>query len=102
MEGYFSSLIISLLWSTFTTIIGINDQRIWNSFFLQYLWEFVLEMKLAELYYKHPENIKIPSLQLLIFTACIGIILTGIKGGWFKVFNDILSLRIFIPPLNNI
>lgn len=101
-KGVFSSLIISLLWSTFTTIIGINDQRIWNSFFLQYLWEFVLGMKLAELYYKHPENIKIPSLKLLIFTACIGIILTGItgiKGGWFKVFNDIPSLMGYLSLL---
>lgn len=100
--GVFLSLIISLLWGIFTTIIGINDQRIWNSFFLQYLWEFVLGMKLAELYYKHPENIKIPSLKLLIFTASIGIILTGItgiKGGWFKVFNDIPSLMGYLSLL---
>lgn len=100
--GVFLSLIISLSWSIFITIIGVNDQRIWNSFFLQYLWEFVLGMKLAELYYKHPENIKIPSVKILILTASIGIILTGItgiKGGWFKVFNDIPSLMGYLSLL---
>ena len=100
--GGILSLIISILYGIFIAIIGVNDQRIWNSFFLQYLWEFVLGMKLAEVYYKTPETFKIPSLKLLFITAGIGILLTGIagiKGGWFKVFNDIPSLAGYLSTL---
>ncbi|MDM8310395.1 acyltransferase family protein [Phocaeicola barnesiae] len=100
--GVVLALIISLLYGLFITIIGINDQRIWNSFFLQYLWEFVLGMKLAEIYYKTPETLKIPSLKFLFVTSGIGILLTGIagiKGGWFKVFNDIPSLLGYVSTL---
>lgn len=94
-NGVLLSLIISLFWSGFITMIGVNDKRIWNSFFLQYLWEFVLGMKLAKIYYESPEKIKIPSLKFLICIGVMGIILTGIagiKGGWLKSFNDIPSL----------
>lgn len=101
-KSIFISLIISLLYGSFITIIGVNEQRIWNSFFLQYLWEFVLGMKLAEVYYKTPETFKIPPLKLLFVTAGIGILLTGIagiKGGWFKVFNDIPSLVGYLSTL---
>lgn len=35
------SLLISLCWATFTALTGLAEERIWNSFFLQYLWEFV-------------------------------------------------------------
>lgn len=88
------SLSISLLWSIMITLLGINSQRIWNSFFLQYLWEFVLGMKLASIYYNDPIKVQIPQLKSLFFAAGIGIIITGmagIKGGWFKTFNDIPS-----------
>lgn len=95
-NGVISALFISLLWGTLTALFKINDMRIWNSFFLQYLWEFVLGMKLAELYYyKNLPSIKLPSLTYLVPIAIIGIVLTGltgIKGGWLKVFNDIPSL----------
>lgn len=94
-KGVLISLIISLSWAIFITLLDINDQRIWNSFFLQYLWEFVLGMRLAELYYQQPTIIRIPSLKILFSTAIIGMLLTsiaGIKGGWQKVFNDIPSL----------
>ena len=89
------SLTISLLWSTTITLLGINNQRIWNSFFLQYLWEFVLGMQLALLYHENPTKVQIPHLKYLFFAAIIGIAVTGIagiKGGWFKTFNDIPSL----------
>lgn len=95
-NGLVSALIISFLWGTLTILLKINDMRIWNSFFLQYLWEFVIGMKLAELYYyKNPPSIKLPSLKYIIPIAIIGIVLTGltgIKGGWLKIFNDIPSL----------
>lgn len=95
-NGLIQSLFISLLWGTFTILLKINDMRIWNSFFLQYLWEFILGMKLAEIYYNNNfSSIKIPSIYYMIPIAIIGVGLTGItgiKGGWLKIFNDIPSL----------
>ena len=48
--GTASAFLISLLWGMLTVLLKTNDMRIWNSFFLQYLWEFILGMKLAEIY----------------------------------------------------
>jgi peptidoglycan/LPS O-acetylase OafA/YrhL len=41
-------LIISLLWSTIVGLLGLEEERPWGSFFLQYLWEFGLGMWIAE------------------------------------------------------
>jgi len=102
-NGVFAALFISLLWGTLTALLKINDMRIWNSFFLQYLWEFVLGMKLAEIYYyKNLPSIKLPSLIYLVPIAIAGIVLTGlsgIKGGWLKAFNDIPSLLGYLSLL---
>ena len=53
-------------------------------------------MKLAEIYYnRNFPSIKIPSYRYIIPIAIIGVGLTGItgiKGGWFKIFNDVPSL----------
>lgn len=88
------ALAISLLWGITTILLKVNDQRIFNSFFLQYLWEFVLGMKIADIY-KEKGNIPNPSTKLLIFISVLGISLTGIlgvMGGLYKSFNDIPSL----------
>lgn len=91
-----TSICISLSWSVLIIMLDTYNQRIWNSFFLQFFWEFILGMKLAEqYYYKQDAIIKIPSLPFLICSAGIGIILTAILGnlgGWFKILNDIPSL----------
>lgn len=44
----FVMLFSSILWWLATTIFGLNVERIWASFFLQYLWEFALGMMVAE------------------------------------------------------
>lgn len=88
-------MIVSLAWATFTTLTGLADERIWNSFFLQYLWEFVLGMWLARIYFEQPEKIKIPSFGILCVTALAGVGLTGVSGfvgGIWKSYNDIPSL----------
>ncbi len=88
-------MLISLCWATFTTITGLDNERIWSSFFLQYLWEFVLGMQLAKVYFEHPEKIKIPKLGVLLVTMIIGLGLTGMAGfagGIWKSYNDIPSL----------
>jgi peptidoglycan/LPS O-acetylase OafA/YrhL len=94
-SGVILSFIISLFWATIVGWSGKSDLRIWNSFFLQYVGEFVLGMMLAIKYKENPEFIKIPTKWLLTFLAVAGIALvgyTGIKGGVLKLYNDIPSL----------
>ena len=94
MGGRFA-LLISLLWATFTTLTGLDDERIWNSFFLQYLWEFVLGMWLASVYYEHPEKLRLPKMWVLVVAMAAGLVLTGVSGfagGIWKSYNDIPSL----------
>lgn len=91
----FLALFISLIWSSVIGIYDLSDERIWNSFFLQYLWEFILGMKLASLYKENSHKFCIPKYQWLIPIGIIGILLTGITGymgGILKSFNDIPSL----------
>lgn len=93
--GVSLTLFISLTWSTCIALTGLSNDRIWNSFFLQYLWEFVLGMQLAVYYKNNPEHFFIPSLKILIPISFVGLILTGvtgIQGGIWKAYNDIPSL----------
>lgn len=89
------ALVISLFWSTFVGLMGMSDQRIWNSFFLQYLWEFVLGMYLAKVYYKSPEKFIVPSYKILVPICLISLVLTFLmasSGSFWKLYNDIPSL----------
>jgi len=93
--GAILALFISLSWSTFVGLNGLLDERVWNSFFLQYLWEFVLGMQLASYYNTNPENFKIPTYKALVPICLVGVILvgiTGVLGGVWKSYNDIPSL----------
>lgn len=62
---------------------------------MQYLWEFVLGMWLAKIYFEHPEKIKVPKFSILLVTMIVGLGLTGVAGivgGFWKSYNDIPSL----------
>lgn len=88
------SIGISISWWISTCILGKSDVRVWNSFFLQYLWEFSLGMILADIYFVKKE-IKIPSMMTLIIYSIIGLGITGVTGiigGVLKSFNDIPSM----------
>lgn len=88
------SLILSLVWWVITAVLGINEIRIWGSFFLQYLWEFSLGMVLADKLYAEEGEIKIRN-PILVIIAILGISLEGILGtvgGPLKAFNDIPAL----------
>lgn len=50
--GWQFLLAISLLWSTLVGVLGYEDNRPWGSFFLQYLWEFGLGMRIADRIYQ--------------------------------------------------
>ena len=98
-KGLLVAICISLLWATIVGILGKQDDRAWASFFLQYLWEFVLGMKLAEMYYGHPEKLSLPSYKHLLIAFAVGTILTGIMGkmgGILKLYNDIPSLVAYL------
>ncbi|MCR5138157.1 MAG: acyltransferase [Oscillospiraceae bacterium] len=83
------SVLLSMLWWIFTTATGLSAKRIWGSFCLQYLWEFVLGMATAE--YLSEKNLRIP-LTVLLPTTAAGLGLQALMsrlGGWAAAFNDL-------------
>lgn len=98
-NGLLIAFCLSLLWATAVGLLDKQSDRAWGSFFLQYLWEFVLGMKLAELYHRNPDVILIPSYKFLSFAVVIGVCLTGMMGkigGMMKLYNDIPSLLAYL------
>ena len=89
---------ISLLWSIFTVLTGLYEERIWSGFFLQYLWEFSIGMYLADLFQKN----KSPFVQLdfkkVAGVSGVSLILymvMALYGGRLKNFNDVFSVLAF-------
>ena len=70
------ALIVSLLWSTSVGLLGYAEERVGNSFFLQYLWEFCLGMKMAEIYHGNPKALEVPQWKYLL-PLCVA----GVWGG---------------------
>lgn len=95
---------ISLGWATVVGLLGYEDMRPWGSCFLQYLWEFVLEMWLADKYIEKPERFSIDNANWgwILCGEIIGVGLTGSmgwKGGRLKLYNDIPSLVAYMSCL---
>lgn len=101
--------LISLSWATVVGLLGYEEFRPWGSCFLQYLWEFVLGMWLADKYassfskvnalLEDPKNLK---WWWLIGGAVVGMGLTGAMGwigGILKLYNDIPSLMGYLSLL---
>ncbi len=89
------SVLISLIWAAIVWWLGKDELRIWNSFFLQYIWEFVLGMVLAgwlkEGKLKH--NLRAIHFLILgvVFCGLYGFM--GLKGGAAgQLFNDYFAL----------
>ncbi|MBN1804782.1 MAG: acyltransferase family protein [Sedimentisphaerales bacterium] len=87
------SLLISISYWLIISGCNLADERIFNSFFLQYLWEFNAGIVLAG-YYKEKQKLFWAQHNLiLVFTAIVGISLMAfmaIKGERVgKTFNDI-------------
>ncbi len=92
---YFFSLFlsVSVCWWLFCYIAGITDERIWNSFCLQYIWEFALGFLIAEELAKG-RVFKINK-TLLLIVAVVGIGLQAVMAmasDALRVFNDIPAL----------
>jgi peptidoglycan/LPS O-acetylase OafA/YrhL len=106
------SLLISVIWWEVVFILEKGDQRIWNSCFLQFLWEFSLGLCLADSYKKQQQKENQFALNQsrfqvkgdfwaykwwiylpigLLFTGCM--ILMILKMGEVgRIFNDIPAL----------
>lgn len=83
------ALLLSIVWWVFIALTG-NKERIWESFFLQYFWEFALGMAVAE----NLEQGNFYSIKKVILGAIavggIGIAtVMKIRGGIWTIFNDI-------------
>lgn len=93
--------VISLLWSTIVGVHGLEEERPWSSFFLQYLWEFGLGMWIAERCMmadgrgKMLMDIRNYRWSWLLAGAVGGMGLSALmawNGGILKLYNDIPSL----------
>ena len=84
------ALCVSAVWWVFTWATGLNMKRIWGSFCLQYLWEFVLGMAAADWLAKR-DTVSLQTGRLLV-TAAVGILLEAVMaglGGFAAAFNDL-------------
>lgn len=104
--GIIAALGISITWSSIVAILNYGDYRPWGSFFLQYLWEFVLGMWIAEKikYNNIDDKFIIKKLKVKYLVGCIiiGMSLNGIMGwygGILKLYNDIPSMLGYISIL---
>ena len=88
------SFIISLGWSALVLYLGKESLRVYNSFFLQYLWEFALGFTIAQWLQKrnYQFEIKILPWQSLSLglIVCALYATAALKGGdQAMLFNDI-------------
>lgn len=89
-----ASFFISLCWSALVFYLGKESLRVYNSFFLQYLWEFALGFTVAQWLQKRDNQfeLKIRPWQTLSLglVACIIYATAALKGGdQAMLFNDI-------------
>lgn len=90
------TLSISFLWAVTVHYMGYGELRIWNSFFLQFLWEFALGMILAKVVYKNSSykpNLKKYAYLILGLVACaIYMSMALFWEGMGKLLNDVPAL----------
>jgi peptidoglycan/LPS O-acetylase OafA/YrhL len=92
----FTCLGISICWSVLVLFTGKESLRVWNSFFLQYLWEFALGMVIASLIYNGFKfEYRIKSIYILLTgIACCAVYGAMVfkMGDTGKLFNDVPAL----------
>lgn len=104
------ALLVSVLWWELVFILDKGHERIWNSCFLQFLWEFALGMALAELEIGNrklgnssPQNPQFPISDFQFhhwwLSLPVGLFFTGLMifmilkmGEVGRIFNDIPAL----------
>ena len=88
---------LSIGWAVFVSLINKSDERVFNSFFLQYYWEFVLGMVMAETVSKNKKIIGADIRKVLLFAiaiiCCAFYGFMALKGGQLgRMFNDFFAL----------
>ena len=124
-----AAMALSLAWWLAVSALGKGDLRTWNSFFLQFLWEFALGMVLADrvrkagpdtpggqaglregIFWNYPWYSYLPAGLLFASVMVLAILKLGETG---RVFNDIPALlgytalsvfvyragELYLPPL---
>ncbi|MEX2231868.1 MAG: acyltransferase [Cyclobacteriaceae bacterium] len=89
--------VVSMIWIAIVILIGKEPERVWNSFFLRYLWEFGLGMviasRIAQGDFQPGSRIKtIHYLIIGIFNCALYAFLALKGGGIGKMTNDIPAL----------
>lgn len=92
------AIVLSLVYSLLLTYVGKAGVRVWNSFFLQYVWEFVLGIVVARNHLL-PTLLKQPW-PVYLALAVLGIGVTAglaTKGGQTgQIFNDYFAFMGYI------
>ncbi len=88
---------ISFIWICLVLTLGKETERVWNSFFLQFMWEFILGMvialKYAENNYEFNYNPNRIYLLVLGIVGCVTYGVLAMKGGVVgKMINDVPAL----------
>ncbi|WP_161626833.1 acyltransferase family protein [Desulfospira joergensenii] len=87
------SLLLSLAYWVTISLLKISHLRVYNSFFLQYLWEFNLGLVFAEVYIQKGKCFWDTNIVLLFSTSIAGLslmALLALKGGQAgQTFNDV-------------
>lgn len=92
----FGSLFVSVSYWVVISYYGVAEQRVFNSFFLQYLWEFNLGIVLATLYREkgfrlwEQSTLMLIGIAIVSFSVMATMALAGGRLG--QTFNDIPSL----------
>lgn len=84
---------VSVAYWVLVAVLKVDSIRIWNSFFLQYLWEFCLGMCMAERFF-HGKSFQIDR-RILVVVAIAGIgiqTLMALYGSMWRIFNDIPAI----------
>ena len=90
-------LFCSIFWWVLMVFTNLGEERVWGSFFLQYIWEFAAGMCIAEKIH-NGEDICV-DVRILVPTAVLGVILAAWASQinvFFRVANDIVAFAGYI------
>ena len=97
-ENYFIAIgiLITICWGIIIYNNNLSETRVWDSFFLQYIWEFMLGMVCAERFFKNEYAFWNQKKTVLTLIALGGLCLYSLMalkfGALGRTFNDFPAL----------